>query len=69
MNAIRPAPLDPIHIVGVVEAYRRNWPHLGLPMFRAEDVLPLLNGDDRDIDAAVALLEAERVHYAPGDEQ
>lgn len=68
MTAIRPASLAPQHIVGVVEAYRRHWPHLSLPLFRAEDVLPLLEGDDRDIDAAIALLDAGRVHYRPGEE-
>ncbi|MBF6289296.1 hypothetical protein [Nocardia cyriacigeorgica] len=53
-------------IVGVVEAYARNWPTMPPPLFRSADVLPLLHGDDREFTAASTLLDAERVHYPEG---
>ncbi|WP_157119777.1 hypothetical protein [Nocardia xishanensis] len=65
---VTPPPCNGAVIVGVVEAFARHWPHLKPPMFRADDVLPLLAGNDREYNAASALLEAERVHYQPGQE-
>ncbi|MGY1946681.1 hypothetical protein [Nocardia asiatica] len=62
-----PPPNDARTIVGVVEAYERHWPHLKPPMFRSVDVLPLLQGDDREYNAAVKLLDAGRVHYPEGE--
>lgn len=56
-------------IVGVVEAYTRNFPSVGLPMFHADDVLPLLEGADREFAAAVALLDAGRVFFSVPPEQ
>ncbi|MGW4090065.1 hypothetical protein [Nocardia sp. NPDC004750] len=53
-------------IVGVVQAFQRNWPHLKPPLFHADDVLPMLSGDDAQYNAAVVLLDAERVYYPDG---
>ncbi|MEV4241185.1 MULTISPECIES: hypothetical protein [unclassified Nocardia] len=50
-------------IVEVVEAFQRNWPHLKPPIFRAADVLPLLQGNDREFAAASLLIDGGRVHY------
>lgn len=52
-------------IVGVVEAYGRQFPDV-LPMFHATGVLPLLEADDRAFAAASTLLDAERVYYPEG---
>ncbi|MFE7744467.1 hypothetical protein [Nocardia sp. NPDC057455] len=62
-----PPPNDAKTITGVVEAYARHWPHLKPPMFRAADVLPMLQGDDRAYAAACVLLDAGRVHYEEGE--
>lgn len=62
-----PPPLDGRYIVGVVEAYARNWPHKKPPLFRWPDVEPLLAGDDREFAVASALLEADRVHFRPDE--
>ncbi|MEU6583959.1 hypothetical protein [Nocardia sp. NPDC046763] len=48
-------------IVRLVEAHKRG--NLHLPMFHADDVLPLLDGDEREIAAAAVLLDANRVFY------
>jgi len=53
-------------IVSTVAAYARNFPHLGPPMFHADDVLPMLTGDDTHFETASALLEAGRVFYPDG---
>lgn len=67
MTAEPPSAPGPV-IVGVVEAYARNWPHKKPPLFRWPDVEPLLAGDDREFAVASALLEADRVHFRPGEE-
>ncbi|WP_280187358.1 MULTISPECIES: hypothetical protein [Nocardia] len=61
-----PMPCAGSVIVGVVEAYARNWPGKLPPLFRSADVLPLLHGDDREFAAASTLLDADRVHYPEG---
>lgn len=61
----QPPRLPGSQIVQVVETYRRRFTHL--PMFHADDVLPLLHGDDREYAAAEALLNAGRVFYPPGE--
>lgn len=53
-------------IVRLVEAHFRGSAHL--PMCHADDVLPLLRGDDREYRAAAALLEAGKVFYPLGYE-
>jgi len=54
-------------IANTVGAYRRNFPHLKPPLFHAEDVIPMLSGDDKHFDAASALLEAGRAFYPDGE--
>lgn len=49
-------------IVRLVEAHGRGSLRY-LPVFHAEDVLPLLEGDDREFATATRLLEADRVFY------
>ncbi|WP_194818818.1 hypothetical protein [Nocardia sp. XZ_19_385] len=61
---VRPPRLPGSLIVGLVEAHQRGALHL--PIFHAEDVLPLLDGDDREIAAAAVLLEAQRLFYPGG---
>ncbi|MEU1550258.1 hypothetical protein [Nocardia sp. NPDC005745] len=51
-------------VVRLVEAYQRHYQHL--PLLHADDVLPLLRGDDREYAAAEALLNADRVYYPEG---
>ncbi|MEV0247519.1 hypothetical protein AB0H76_13080 [Nocardia sp. NPDC050712] len=58
---VRPPRLPGALIVQLVEAHQRGALHL--PIFHAEDVLPLLDGHDREIAAAAVLLEANRVFY------
>ncbi|MEU8901158.1 hypothetical protein AB0C65_35195 [Nocardia sp. NPDC048505] len=48
-------------IVGLIEAHQRGALHL--PIFHAGDVLPLLDGDEREIAAAAVILAADRVFY------
>ncbi|SNY84270.1 hypothetical protein SAMN04244553_3612 [Nocardia amikacinitolerans] len=67
MSVEPPACAGPV-IVGVVEYWARRYPHLKPPIFRAEDVMPLLHGDDAAYNAASTLLDAERVHFPEGDE-
>lgn len=57
----------PSLIVSVVKAYRRNFPALKPPMFHADDVIPMLAGDDAHYETASALLEAGRVFYPDGE--
>lgn len=64
-SAVPPPRMLGREIVGVVEAYGRQFPDV-LPMFHAADVLPLLEADDRAFAAASTLLDAERVYYPEG---
>ncbi|UGT41087.1 hypothetical protein LTV02_34900 [Nocardia yamanashiensis] len=48
-------------IVRLVEAHQHGSLHL--PVFHADDVLPLLDGSDREIAAAAVLLAENRVFY------
>ncbi|MGX1806277.1 hypothetical protein ACWIGI_11225 [Nocardia sp. NPDC055321] len=54
-------------IVQLVEAFNRG-PSRVLPMCHALDVLPLLQGDDREYAVATQLLNAGRVFYPIGME-
>jgi hypothetical protein len=57
----RPPRLTADHITRLVEAYQRHgW---RLPMLHADDVVPMLDGSDREIAAASALIEDNRVFY------
>ena len=48
-------------IVRLVDTFSRHgWP---LPMLHAGDVLPMLDGTEREIAAAAAFIEAGRVFY------
>jgi hypothetical protein len=63
-------PAHPPHLPGdliarLVEAHGRG-SLAALPLCRAADVLPLLDGDDRQIAAAATLIEANRVFYPKG---
>ncbi|GAB0108693.1 hypothetical protein JMUB6875_77310 [Nocardia sp. JMUB6875] len=49
-------------IVRLVEAHSRNSLR-HLPMCHADDVLPLLKGNDREYDAAVKLLDAAKLFH------
>lgn len=51
-------------IVRLVAAYQRHFRHL--PLLHAEDVLPLLRGDDKEFATASTLLDADRVYYPEG---
>ncbi|MGW4244026.1 hypothetical protein [Nocardia sp. NPDC004722] len=53
-------------IVRLVEAHTRGSLHL--PMFHADDVLPLLEGTDREYAAAALLLDKGKVFYPLGTE-
>lgn len=55
-------------IVAIVGAYQRRFPHLAPPLFHADDVLPMLAGNDKEFQAASTLLEAYRVFYPAGSE-
>ncbi|WP_148310138.1 hypothetical protein [Nocardia otitidiscaviarum] len=61
---VQPPRLPARLIVQLVEAHQHGSLHL--PMFHADDVLPLLDGGDREIAAASVLLEANRVFYPEG---
>ena len=61
--SVEPPPVDGQIIVGVVEYYARKWPDKTPPMFRSVDVLPLLQGNDREYEAAMKLLDLGCVHY------
>lgn len=61
----QPPRLPALLIVQLVEAHQHGSSHL--PMFHAADVLPLLDGSEREIAAATALLEANRVFYPEGN--
>lgn len=65
MKDIRASPprVDGACVAAVVRAYQRNFPNAALPLFHADDVLPLLAGDDNDHSAAEALINADRVFY------
>ncbi|MBF6350339.1 hypothetical protein IU448_15130 [Nocardia flavorosea] len=56
------------HIVAIVGAYERQFPHLKPPLFHADDVLPMLAGNDKEFQTASTLLEAYRVFYPAGSE-
>lgn len=49
-------------IVRLVEAHHRG-SLAALPLCRAADVLPLLDGNDREVAAAATLIDANRVFY------
>ncbi|MBF6358097.1 hypothetical protein IU449_26740 [Nocardia higoensis] len=68
MTTAEPHPCPADIIVGVVECYARQFPHLKPPMFRFADVAPMLAGSDREYEAACVLFDHERVHYMPGEE-
>ena len=51
-------------IVRLVEAYEHG-SLSSLPLVRAEDALPLLDGSDREVAAASALITADRLYYPP----
>lgn len=55
-------------IVRLVEAHHRGSAR-SLPMCHAADVLPLLEGDDRQYAAAAQLLDAGKVFYPNANEQ
>lgn len=66
MTSTQPPAVPGPLIVAVVEAIQRNWPRLRPPLFRAADVLPFLQGDDRSYAVAASLIDADRVHYPEG---
>lgn len=66
MTAAPPPRLPGELVVRLVEAFQRNWPHLKPPICHADDVLPLLQGGDREFAAASTLLDADRVFYPNG---
>lgn len=69
-NLTQAAPVRiPAHvIVGAVRVYRKRFEHMSLPMFHADDVIPMLAGEEDEFNAASALLDTDRVYFPPGAE-
>lgn len=63
-DRVQPPRLPGDLIVRLVEAHGRGVTHL--PICHAADVLPLLQGGDREFAAASTLLDGGRVFYPEG---